>query len=138
MMNLIQKRIQDCNNSSLQTDVVFYDTQFSTSILEEIIANINEGTFRILDNRDFSNTEIDELVHYIKKLQFSQQIVLCWQPYKTALKMSYSLMCENFDMLWYPSSDDIWIVDSLKKFYLNITHEETLTLWERVKLAENT
>ncbi|GHT12379.1 hypothetical protein FACS1894170_07140 [Planctomycetales bacterium] len=74
-----------------------------------------------------SENEIQELLYSFPFL--NEKVSMVWAYEKCGVRLPYEVFCDFFDRLWYPSSDDIWIFDSVYKHYLEISHEEIIILY---------
>lgn len=56
-----------------------------------------------------------------------ENIYLLWIVENTGITIKYGEFVDHFDDLWYPASDDIWVMNDNLEWLLQISHEEIAT-----------
>jgi hypothetical protein len=58
-----------------------------------------------------------------RSLRVSQHLVICFNPFEQALKVDSAALLKNFDSYWYPSADDLTIIDGENGWAVNVRHD---------------
>jgi hypothetical protein len=67
--------------------------------------------------------EIRELLREYRA-RLGERVCLIWRFDHGGVIVSYDDFCERYDDLWYPSSDDVYVISSVRRRFLIIDHEE--------------
>ena len=79
---------------------------------------------------DASNVDRDEVIAWMRSLELGNPSVeVCWMADRAGLAMRLHDFIEDYDDLWFPSADDVCVVDATREWILEIDHEEQFTLW---------
>lgn len=82
---------------------------------------------------DFSDATKEEVLSWLKNLPISKKIVhLYWVSPREGIKLNFDDFAANYDELWYPSTDDVLVVDIDKRWIIVLNHEEIFSLYIKV------
>lgn len=80
-----------------------------------------------------SSSEDDDfdLALVLKRLRITPREMVClnWYRFDKIDEISFKDLCENFDDIWYPSSDDLDIFDRSFAWIVSIGHHGEVTYW---------
>lgn len=62
-------------------------------------------------------------------------VVLLWPSDRVGAHIRYDEFAKNYDELWFPSTDDVWLLDPASDWILELDHEELFTLRRAQKLS---
>ncbi|WP_157198478.1 hypothetical protein [Mariniradius saccharolyticus] len=84
---------------------------------------LNEDKFKTFEAKDFNNDYnwITARLHEFKNKE--DDIILIWADGQ-ALLTNFQTFIENWDDFYYPSSDDLLIINSKRDWIINLTHYE--------------
>ncbi|MBO3745891.1 hypothetical protein J5X84_07400 [Streptosporangiaceae bacterium NEAU-GS5] len=100
-------------------------------VAEPIPAGLAERHHRSIDVSPLADDEIEQR---LAGLPFADDkaVVICWPADRCAARGFYRSLVRNYDDLWYPSQDDVLVVQSepgvLRR--LTMSHEEYFTYIE--------
>jgi hypothetical protein len=57
-------------------------------------------------------------------------LLLVWPACSSGARLRYADLANNYDALWYPSSDDVWVTDTRRRWLLELHHEEVFSWYE--------
>lgn len=82
---------------------------------------------------DFSDTTKEKVLSWLKNLPISKKIVyLYWVSPREGIKLNFDDFAANYDELWYPSTDDVLVVDIDRRWIIVLNHEEIFSLYIKV------
>ena len=77
--------------------------------------------------KDISRLDIGETQSLLRSLRpLDTSVLLLWPADKLGIEMDYSLFVENYDDMWYPSREDLWVTDHAYTWLIEFDHEEIL------------
>lgn len=102
------------------------DDSVVINILERIREKKKSGYFSKLKEYDASDEDPTAIKTWLHSLvKNNVEVLVIWLNFNIGVGIDYHLFVENYDELWYPSSDDIWIVSSeLTPWVIELDHEE--------------
>ena len=54
-----------------------------------------------------------------------ERVIVLWPQESFSLKLNYAIFIKHYNELWYPSRDDIWIIDKTDfSWLIELNHEE--------------
>jgi hypothetical protein len=56
-------------------------------------------------------------------------VYVLWLWLRCGVSMGFASFAANYDDLWYPSRDDVWVANTSLTWCIEITHEEELLLF---------
>jgi hypothetical protein len=76
-----------------------------------------------LNSEDISR---EDVLAWLVALPLAQQETVCvlWPSYSCGVAMTFGNFARNYDVLWYPGADDIYVVAEAEGCILEVTHEE--------------
>jgi hypothetical protein len=79
---------------------------------------------------DIADAEPEEVRRLLFSLPINtrSQVLVLWPSYHEGIRIPYGLFVDHYDDLWYPSSDDIWILHDADSM-IDISHEEEVTFF---------
>lgn len=89
-------------------------------------------TFKTVRKLDASDIEREQVIEWLHLLPVdpAATVIVIWPDRGYGVRLMYGDFADNFDILWYPSSDDVWVFDRLSdRWLLELDHEELLTWW---------
>jgi hypothetical protein len=80
-----------------------------------------------------SENNPDDVREYLLGLPIGKDIKinLFWVSINAGISLSFYNFVINYDELWYPSSDDVWLTDKDHSFLLCIDHEENISYYSQ-------
>lgn len=83
----------------------------------------------LTQKKDISEVTSDEVKGYLMSLGIrdDEKIWLIWIPLRAGISILFRDFVEYYDDLWYPSSDDVWLTDTLMSWLIEFDHEEVIT-----------
>lgn len=99
--------------------------------LESCQTAIVSGRLRKESAFSASDAEPNQIREWLSaRAQPELQVWILWAHDRAGAVLRYGLFVENFDSLWYPSADDLWIVDGPSpSFLLELNHEEQFSYY---------
>jgi hypothetical protein len=79
---------------------------------------------------DISNAteeQVRAIFYQNAPLSIDTEVYAVWPSNRVAIKLSYALFVEQYENLWFPSRDDVWITVETCDWLIEISHEEILT-----------
>ena len=61
-------------------------------------------------------------------LSIDTEVYVVWPSDSVAIKLSYAFFVEQYENLWLPSRNDVWITVETCDWLIEISHEEILTV----------
>ena len=100
----------------------------------EILRNkflLNPGSGSSLSVLDGTELSSEQLKKYLRNLPVDKNsnVLVIWASYRSAVLIPYSLLVENYDELWFPSADDVFVTDKEMNWLLVIDHEEIFSFY---------
>lgn len=91
----------------------------------------------MVQRHDISSLEQNDVQRLLFSLTSEAEsiVVVIWANDHTGSMMKYSCFAEYFDDLWYPSSDDVWVVDPAFLWLIEVDHEEILSCYRKPKVG---
>jgi hypothetical protein len=82
---------------------------------------------------DASDSDPERVRQFLRSLGISamDRVLVLWRSQHVCVRIDFSTLCEHYDDLWYPSSDDVWVTDASRSWLLEIDHEEQITFRRR-------
>lgn len=80
---------------------------------------------------DASDLERDVVTAWLQSLPISatEQVTLLWPAYSAGIRLPFSDFVKNYDELWYPAAEDLWVRDEKSSRLLEMDHEEEFTFF---------
>jgi hypothetical protein len=75
-----------------------------------------------------------EVVRWLLSLpvDLSTTVTVIWPADAVGATLQYRDFAHHFDVLWYPSSDDVWVfAPQTDAWLLELNHEEVFSWWSR-------
>lgn len=82
---------------------------------------------------DISDMQPDEAKRSLLSLSIapSEHVWVIWCSTVSGISVAFGEFVDHYDDLWYPSSDDVWVVDVSLLWLLELNHEEFLVFSAR-------
>jgi hypothetical protein len=72
-----------------------------------------------------------EVTAWLQSLELQErEVKIYWVANQEAIQMSFEDLVSNYDELWYPAADDVWVIDREKPWILELHHEEIFSFYE--------
>ncbi len=130
MSSIILKRLESLHNK-IGNYSILSDEDAKTEI-EYIIKNKQNSKNYLQKSysiEEISPNDIRDILYTLPILENSE-VKIFWVANRTGLVVVYRYFVENYDDLWYPYSDDIWITDNNRRWLLEIDHEEIIRYYQ--------
>lgn len=91
-------------------------------------------TLKLSHRFDASDQVRGEVVRWLLSLpiDLSTAVNAIWPADALGVTLTYRDLAHHFDVLWYPSSDDVWVFEPRNDAWLlELNHEEIFTWWSR-------
>ena len=101
----------------------------SDKLKDDLTLAPRKAQTKTMNGADLSPQEIR---NFLGGLPIDQNLVakLIWPSYQSGISLPFYLFVENYDELWYPASDDLWITDQNMNWVLEVDHEENFTFFQ--------
>lgn len=132
MNTILKNRVETVFCNLRETYQVVPDEIASATINKlwnELKLTPRETTIRTINGTDLSPQEIKS---FLTSLLIEPEIVttLIWPYDRCGIYLPFHLFIEYYDDLWYPASDDVWIMDPNISWLLEIDHEENFSFFQ--------
>jgi hypothetical protein len=125
--NILENRFLKSVGFSVES--VRLDQRAMINLLDSIRHKQKSNYFRKLVEYDASDKDPDEVRDWLYGLPKSSTMVsVIWLSVNIGVRIDYHLFVQHYDDLWYPSSDDIWIVND--NILIELNHEEIFSFYE--------
>jgi len=124
----IEQRLQSLPQlqyTVLETDVVeVLSKRIQSSLRNEQTGRNSSRQKRV----DIADADVQEVKRTLLSfdIPLEEAVLLLWPAYDTGIETSFNGFAQNYDDLWYPSSDDIWVTNFAQAWVLEISHEEVI------------
>jgi hypothetical protein len=82
-----------------------------------------------IDQRDFSDADESEAIAWLSELGIGGAVRVLWPAWKDGVSMAFADFASNYSDLWYPDSDNVWVVPDGIDWVLELFHEEVFSLY---------
>jgi hypothetical protein len=81
---------------------------------------------------DTTDAEREAVVAWLSSMRVDaeDEVLLVWPACSSGVRLRYADLANNYDALWYPSSDDVWVTDTQRRWLLELDHEEVFSWCE--------
>lgn len=83
----------------------------------------------VLDTSNEGPATVTRWLHQLP-LRDAIGVFVLWPHYTAGIEMNYRDFNDHYDDLWFPSADDVWVIDKGKSWLLQLDHEEMFSLFE--------
>lgn len=73
---------------------------------------------------DAADEDPSKIREWLKKVPLSGKVFVLWIGFGEGIECDYDDFVSNYDDLWYPASDDMWITNTDATILLEMNHEE--------------
>lgn len=87
--------------------------------------------FRLVSRIELPKLTEENIIAWLWSLPLPLEINAIWVSFNAGYRMSKTQFIEHYSDLWYPSSDDIFLIDEKISFILEMSHEEVFSFWKR-------
>jgi hypothetical protein len=113
----------------LPANITYLNKNQVVDLLSDIVKNIGEKKIILESSRDFSDADYSEMTDYLLNFSFEERTSVYWFSTSYGIEINYKEFCTYISDIWFPGADDIWVEDSRKEFFIEISHEEKINLW---------
>ncbi len=101
----------------------------SDKLKDDLYLAPRKALTKTINGADLSPQEIRD---FLGDLPIDPNLVtmLIWPSYQSGIFLPFHLFADNYDELWYPASDDVWITDQNMNWVLEVDHEENFTFFQ--------
>ena len=73
---------------------------------------------------DAADEDAPIIREWLRTVPLSGQVIVLWIEFREGIRCDYNDFVSNYDDLWYPGSDDTWIINAEATVLLEMDHEE--------------
>jgi hypothetical protein len=117
----------------LQGEYVFLDAVLVRKVYNDIFSRFytGEGNLKphlqaLSKQMNIEYAEPDEVKEFLSSLEITndEAVRLIWRADEAGISIIFRDFVQYYDDLWYPSSDDVWVVEESLSWLLEFDHEE--------------
>lgn len=125
---MIEERLNNIDNLK-EKYIILERTEVIRDI--DFLRNIIKSKTILQSENDFSDSTREEIIEWFYKLSIADNLVkIYWHSISEGISTEFETFVGNFDEIWYPSSDDVWITGNTKSWLIQIDHEEKFSFFD--------
>jgi len=119
-------------NPTLREAMVVVDD----SKVQKLLTEITRRSWTEVLESDIAGSSFDDVITQVEHAELTndQRVYVLWERPKPqqGIVIPFSLFKEGWDDLWYPSSDDVVVVDEQISVIIRFSHEERLSIYQNL------
>lgn len=82
--------------------------------------------------RSLADDDLEEMRAWLRSLPVpaDEPVIVLWPDMRSGIFTTFGGFVNAFDDLWFPSSDDVWIMSARSRLLMELDHEEVFRCFE--------
>ena len=130
-MSILASRISDLDDFVYSYDDIAIEYDDIKEAIKKIQNyKLSKVGFEKEKSIDVSDMNSDEVRVWLKELPvLNIKIDAYWVSFEEGINLYYYDFIKDYNELWYPGTDDIWITEGSFAWLIELNHEEVISFW---------